>query len=87
MKNSFLNDNIKPILGFVVLTFAFTYFFTCSLRDLKPDPQILIAFVGAVGTVLGYFFGSSSSSAKKDELIANNQSPVVSNADTVNVKS
>lgn len=79
-----LNKNIKPILAIIIVVLGISYFYMCSLRDIKPDPQILIAIVGSLGVVTGYFFGSSSSSAKKDELIAN-QPPVVNNADTVNV--
>lgn len=55
-----LSDNIKAILSIIVVTMSIGYFYMCSIRDLKPDPQILIAMVGAMGTVLGYFFGASS---------------------------
>lgn len=80
-----LNKNIKPILAILVVVFAFSYFFYCSLAVVKPDPQILIAVVGATGTVLGYWFGSSSGSSKKDEIIGDaTNKPVVNTADTVN---
>ena len=72
-----ISDNIKAILSIVVIFFSFAYFAMCSIRELKPDPQILIAIVGSVGTVLGYHFGSSSSK--------NESKPTVTNADTVNV--
>lgn len=65
-----LTTNIKAILSVLVVIFVFTYFFYCAVDNVKPDPQILIAVVGASGTVLGYWFGSSSGSAKKDETIA-----------------
>ncbi|MEB0262288.1 hypothetical protein [Mucilaginibacter sp. 10I4] len=82
-----LNKNIKPLLALLVVGLGFGYFFMCSIRDIKPDPQILIAVVGAVGTALGYFFGSSSGSAKKDDTISETLSnPVVTNAETVNLK-
>ena len=83
-----LNDNIKPILAIIVVVLGFAYFFYCALENLKPDPQILIAVVGSVGTSLGYYFGSSSGSSKKDDAlveVANNQTPTVTNAKTVNV--
>lgn len=64
-----LNTNIKPILAIIVVVFGFAYFFYCAVTNVKPDPQILIAVVGAVGTSLGYYFGSSSGSAKKDEAL------------------
>jgi hypothetical protein len=83
-----LNKNIKGILSIVVLSFVFVYFFFCLIAGVKPDPQITIANVGALGTVLGYWFGSSSGSAKKDDTIASQAAnPVVNSADTVNVKS
>lgn len=82
-----LNKNIKPVLALIVVILGFSYFFMCSIRNIKPDPQILIAVVGSVGTALGYFFGSSSGSAKKDDTISDTLSnPVVNSADTVNVK-
>jgi len=60
----------------------------CSIRNIKPDPQILIAMVASVSLATGYYFGSSQSSSKKDEVIAEQQNKsIVSNADTVNVKS
>jgi len=82
-----LNKNIKPILAILVVVFAFSYFFYCSLAVVKPDPQILIAVVGATGTVLGYWFGSSSGSSKKDDTIADNiANPMVDKATNVNIK-
>lgn len=78
MKDSLLSANIKSILAIIVTVLGISYFYMCSIRDIKPDPQILIAIVGSLGTVLGYFFGSSSS--KND-----NVSPTVNKADTVNV--
>lgn len=86
MKTSWLSDNIKSILSLVVTILGISYFYMCSIRDIKPDPQILIAIVGSLGTVLGYFFGSSSGSSKKDEVLTQaTNKPVVTNADTVNV--
>lgn len=82
-----LNNNIKGILSIIVLTFVFTYFFFCLVAKVKPDPQITIANVGALGTVLGYWFGSSQGSTTKDATIANAiNNPVVNSASTVNVK-
>lgn len=69
MKSTFLNDNIKPILALVIVILGFSYFYMCSLRDIKPDPQILIAFVAGISAATGYYFGSSSGSAKKDDAL------------------
>jgi len=86
-QTSWLSDNIKSLLAVIVTILGISYFYMCSIRDIKPDPQILIAIVGSLGTVLGYFFGSSSSSSKKDDaLIVGANTPTVStNADTTNV--
>lgn len=87
MKSSFLNDNIKPILALMIVMLGFAYFFMCSIRDIKPDPQILIAVVAAMAGATGYYFGSSQGSSKKDDTMAQAISnPVVNAADTVNVK-
>lgn len=86
--NSWLSNNIKSILSVIVVGFSFAYFFMCSVRGIKPDPQILIAVVGANGIVLGYWFGSSSSSSKKDDALVNNlgNPTVTGDNPTVNVK-
>ena len=70
MKTTWLIDNIKPILSIVVLIFGFTYLIYCGVTGVKPDPAITIAVVTNLGIVLNYWFGSSSSSAKKDDTIA-----------------
>lgn len=70
MKSTFLNDNIKPILALLIVILGFSYFFMCSIRDIKPDPQIVIAMVASVSMATGYYFGSSQGSAKKDEVLA-----------------
>jgi len=86
MKQNWLNDNIKPILAITVVVLTFAYFFYCAAKGIKPDPQILIAIVGSIGTTLGYYFGYSQGAAKKDEVIASQtSSPTVTNAETVNV--
>jgi hypothetical protein len=65
-----ISDNIKALLSIIVTVMGISYFYMCSIRNIKPDPQILIAIVGSLGTVLGYFFGSSQGSAKKDDTIS-----------------
>lgn len=85
---SWLSANIKSLLGILVVIFAFSYFFYCAVDNIKPDPQILIAVVGASGTVLGYFFGSSQGSSAKNDILADKaSSPSVTANDntTVNV--
>lgn len=56
----FITDNVKQIIGYTVVVLSIVYFFMCSIRNIKPDPQILIAMVSANSQVLSYYFGSSS---------------------------
>lgn len=88
MKENFLTANIKAILALVVVVLGISYFYMCSIRNIKPDPQILIAIVGSLGTCLGYYFGSSQGSSKKDDaLVANSSNPVATtNSGDVTVK-
>ncbi len=74
-----LSNNIKSILAIIVVVLGISYFYMCSIRNIKPDPQILIAIVGSLGTTLGYYFGSSSKSDKPDTPSATvtGDSPVV----------
>lgn len=74
---TWLNDNIKPVLSLCVCVLSFFYFFYCVVTSVAPNPQILIAIVASLGNVLNYWFGSSSGSAKKDEVIAAQQAPPV----------
>lgn len=84
---TFLNKNIKPILAIVIVVGCFGYFFMCSIRNIKPDPQILIAMVATLAGATGYYFGSSQGSSKKDDALVNSVgNPTVSGDNpTVNV--
>lgn len=84
MKQNFLSENIKSILALIIVIVGFAYFYMCSIRDIKPDPQILIAFVSTISLVTGYFYGSSSGQAKKDDA-TNLPKTTITNPDTVNV--
>lgn len=88
MKQNWLNDNIKPILALIVVILGFSYFYMCSIRNIKPDPQILIAIVASISGATGYYFGSSQGTNKKDEAIASmaTGTSVVNNADNVTVE-
>lgn len=68
MKTTWLQDNIKPILALVIVILGISYFYMCSIRNIKPDPQILIAIVASISATTGYYFGSSQGSSKKDEI-------------------
>lgn len=83
-QTNWLTENIKSILALIIVIVGFAYFYMCSIRDIKPDPQILIAFVSTISLVTGYFYGSSSGASKKED--ANAITPTVTtNSDTTNV--
>lgn len=64
-----ISDNIKSIIAIIVVISSFTYFFVVSFTGIKADNQVLIAIVGTLGIVTGYYFGTSQGSQKKDEII------------------
>lgn len=65
-----LNDNIKPILALFIVGMGFTYFFMCAIFNVEQDPQTTIAIVSLMSMAAGYYFGSSTGAAKKDETIS-----------------
>lgn len=83
-----LNKNIKPILALLIVILGFSYFFMCSIRNIKPDPQILIAMVASLSGATGYYFGSSQGSSKKDDaLVSSATTPTAStNTGDITVK-
>lgn len=66
-----ISDNIKPLLALLVVLMGFGYFFTTTLSDIKPNDQVLIAIVSLMTGAMGYYFGASTGTAKKDETINN----------------
>lgn len=67
MKN--ISDHIKAILALIIIVGSFTYFFLDRFSETKGDDQIIIAIVGMCSGVIGYFYGSTNSSSKKDDTI------------------
>lgn len=65
----FISDHIKSILALLITACTFAYFFVCEFRDETPNDQIIIAIVGQMGLILGYYFGTTQSSSKKDDTI------------------
>lgn len=63
-----LSDNIKSILAIIIVLFGFGYFYLVAFFGVYND-QITIAIVGVLGVVIGYYFGSSQGSAKKQDTI------------------
>lgn len=72
--NNFAQQLIKPILALIVVIGAFVYFFVCLFSNHKPDPQIIIAIVACQQIPLSYYFGNSSGSSKKDDIIQQSMS-------------
>lgn len=86
---TWLSNNIKSIVTIMVVIFSFTYFFLLEFGYGKVNnDQVLIAVVGWGGLTLGYWFGSSSGSSKKDDGMLNNlgNPTVTGDKPTVNVK-
>jgi len=66
----FSTETLKVSIALFVVVLSFAYFFTTYFQGkAQSDPQVIIAIVAALTQVLNYFFGSSQSSAKKDEAI------------------
>lgn len=67
----YTTDHIKAIIAILVIVSSFGYFFiTYFIGKAQSDPQIIIAIVGAMTTVLAYYFGSSQGASRKDETIS-----------------
>lgn len=66
--NTKLNNIVKPLLAVLIVLLSFTYFFTVTFIGTE-NPQILIAVVAMDSAIIGYYYGSSSGTAKKDETI------------------
>jgi len=65
-KDAFLKTNIQGIIALIIICGGlFILAFNQATTDVK------IAVVGLMSSVVGYYFGSSRSTAKKDEVIAN----------------
>lgn len=67
---NYTTDHIKAIIAILVVVASFSYFFiTYFVGKGQSDPQVIIAIVGAMTTVLAYYFGSSQAASKKDDAI------------------
>lgn len=65
-KEAFLRTNIQGIIALIIICGGLSI-----LAFNNPTTDVKIAVVGLMSTVVGYYFGSSKSTAKKDETIAN----------------
>lgn len=84
----YISDHIKSLISLIVVIAAFSYFFfTYFIGKAQADPQIIIAIVGALTTVINYHLGSSNSSSKKDALISTMATnPATQNVDEINTE-
>lgn len=64
-----ISDHIKSILAIMAVAFCFAYFMTTTVAGIKANDQIVIALVAFANVILGYYFGTTQGSAKKDETI------------------
>lgn len=70
----FIVKIVQPLLAMVIVTLTFALFYMIMFRHVESvEKDILIYVLGAlttyVGTILSYYFGSSSSSKRKDDAI------------------
>lgn len=70
----FIVKIVQPLLAMIIVTLTFALFYMIMFRHVtNVEKDILIYVLGAlttyVGTILSYYFGSSSSSKRKDEAI------------------
>lgn len=72
MKDWIKNMKVEHVLAFlsIILTYGFLFYVVIKYYDVK---ELIFTIVGVVAgnlqTVHSYFFGSSKSSQKKDEMI------------------
>jgi hypothetical protein len=77
MKNG--NDIFKYILGGLVVLGFFVLLYLLVSKTVPMENKDLLnlvvgALIGSFASVVGYFFGSSAGSAKKDDIIASQAS-------------
>lgn len=65
-----LQNNIKPILALLIVLLGFAYIFITTLLKIEPNEQAFIAVFGLMTMATGYYFGASTGTAKKDEIIS-----------------
>lgn len=67
MQTKTSNDHVLVLI--IVLSFLFAFYAYYSSTDVTLRTQIITAILAILGTVIGYRYGSSRNSAKKDEII------------------
>ena len=84
-----VKDKFQIILGALIVLCFFILMIALSIFPVPPENKDLLntvvgGLIGAFITIVTYYFGSSSSSAKKDETISNiaqntPQTPILTN--------
>ena len=69
-----MKDIFQYVLGILIVTGFFVLLYLLISKSIPTENKDLLnlvvgALIGNFGLVVGYFYGSSSSSAKKDETI------------------
>lgn len=82
--------NFEQWLSVVIVLLIFAFFYMISFyppEKLNTNiGEVKTALISILTMVVGYWYGSSRSSAKKDDALnSTTNKPVVTNADTVNV--
>lgn len=65
------HDIIKPLMAIMTLLFGFAYLLIMLLTGKESVEGALIAIVAILKEPYGYYYGSNSGNAKKDETIQN----------------
>lgn len=65
----YVADHIKSIIALTIIVSGIGYFYITTLAHISPNDQIVIAIVAFINMVLGYFFGTTQNSSKKDDTI------------------
>jgi uncharacterized membrane protein YjjB (DUF3815 family) len=63
------------LLGIVIVVGYFVVLSFMVLHDVAGKDILIGGLAAAFGAVVGYFYGSSSSSDRKTEILAQNQAP------------
>lgn len=64
-KEAFIQTNIRGILALIVVCFGFYI-----MAFTKSDSDVKMATVTLMSLVLGYYFGTTQGSTRKDETIS-----------------
>ena len=64
-----ITDIVRALISLLTVIFGFTFFYLAAFVYDVRDPQITICVVGLMGTVFGFWIGSSLGSSKKQDTL------------------